>query len=432
MTSRVEDFIQFLQSAPTPYHAAKEIGHRLTQAGFTRLLEEEQWDLAPGKSYFVVRQESLVAAFRIPKKSPLSALLLASHIDSPALKLKPQRDFSPSHDISQLGTEVYGAPLLSTWFDRELAVAGRIVGVDRKGHCLSQLVHIEEAPLLIPSLPLHLDRTVNEKGFIVDRQNHLKPIFSLHPQKGGFEEWLRPYHSFEKWLSLDLFLVPLQKPAFAGVDRELLAAYRLDNLTSAFASLSALIQAAPRTDALQMALFWDHEEIGSVSAVGADSLFSEQLLERIALTLSLEREAYWRLKSRSLCLSIDVAHGFHPNFADKFDLPNTAFLGKGVVFKYNANQKYATSGLSAAPLLHLAEKRKIPYQTCASHSNIPSGSTVGSFLAAHLGIPTVDVGIANWAMHSARETIATKDQETLSRFLQVALEDPVSSCKEQT
>jgi aspartyl aminopeptidase len=215
----------------------------------------------------------------------------------------------------------------------------------------------------------------------------------------------------------------MQAPSFVGFDNEMIAAHRLDNLTSAYAACEAICKAKPHSSVLQTAFFWDHEEIGSVSALGADSVFATHLLERIALSLKIDPEDLSRLKARSLCVSGDLAHGYHPNFSDKYDPQNAPFLGRGIVLKFNANQKYATSSSTATAILLLAEKHNIPIQKFASRSDIPSGSTVGSMMAAMTGIPTVDLGISSWAMHSIRETVSTKDELSLCDLFQKALED---------
>ncbi|HSX26094.1 MAG TPA: M18 family aminopeptidase [Chlamydiales bacterium] len=428
MTQLLEDFVRFIHRSPTAYHTAREIANRLAEADFTPLTEQERWKLELGKGYFVMRQDVLVAAFRIPKKVPHFATVLASHTDSPALKIKPHPELS-SHGIGQFGTEVYGGPLLHSWFDRDLAVAGRIT-VQINGKCHSKVVYLDDYPLIIPQLAIHLDRSINEKGILVHKQDHLKAIFSINSKEKHFETWLKKHHPFDHLLGFDLFLVPTEKPTFLGFENELIASYRLDNLTSVYASLYAMVKSKTHSDGIQMAIFWDNEEVGSTSYVGADSLFANQVLERICSQFKMDREDYYRLKSRSLCLSGDLAHGFHPNYADKYDPQNSPYLGKGVILKFNANQKYATTGPAAAPLVHLAAKEKIPLQQFASRSDIPSGSTVGPIMSANLGIPTVDLGIAGWAMHSTREVIAAKDQQDFCHFLKAALEEPLLPVEE--
>ena len=416
----LEKFVHFLDRSPTAYHAAREITARLLEADFTPLSESEKWELEPGKGYFVQREDALIAAFRLSKKRPVSATLLASHTDSPGLKIKPVAE-SSSHGIGQLGTEIYGGPLLHTWLDRDLAVAGRIVVQNKKGASESKIVLLDDYPVVIPGLAIHLQREVNEKGLIVHKQDHLKAVFTLRSKEKHLEDWLRKHHSFSKLLGFDLYLVPTEKASFLGFEDELIASYRLDNLTSAFASLQALVDTSARADAIQMAIFWDNEEIGSKTFAGADSLFANQILERICLQFKMDREDYYRLKSRSLCLSCDVGHAFHPNYPEKYDPQNASLMGKGPAIKFSS--RYATSGATAAPIVRLAHKHKIPLQTFASRSDLSSGGTVGAMMAANLGIPTVDLGLACWAMHSIRETISAQDEVALCKLLTAALEE---------
>jgi len=420
MDPKYLDFLSFLKKSPTVYHAAEEIVARCKKAGFIELNEGDRWKLAPKQGYIVTRSGSLVAAFRTPKELPSSAVLLATHIDSPCLKLKPQAE-QIQHGISELGLEVYGAPLLHTWMDRDLLIAGKVTFLDKSEKIHSKTVCFSEHPVTIPSLAIHLDRGIGDKGVLIHRQDHLKAVFSLNAKEKTFEKWVETECKAHTLLGFDLFLISAEPPTLVGLHNEFLSAARLDNLTSSYAACIAIAEAKSEKSLLQMALFFDHEEIGSVSAQGADSFFVEQLLERIAIGLNLEKEDLYRMKSSSLCISGDLAHGIHPNFAEKFDLQNSPELGKGVVFKYNANQKYATSSMIAAPLLKMAKKHKIATQTFACRSDIPSGSTVGSMLAANTGIATIDVGISSWAMHSIRETIAIEDEMALCRLFQAAL-----------
>ncbi|MBI5273269.1 MAG: M18 family aminopeptidase [Chlamydiia bacterium] len=422
----LDSFMQFLDRSSSPFHAAHEIISTLRKTGFTALKEGAQWSLEPGKGYFLCRGDALVAAFRLPQRSFEQTLLLASHVDSPCLKLKPHPEVV-NRSIGQWNTEIYGAPLLHSWLDRDLIVSGRISIINEQGKIASHLVSLPECPVIIPQLALHLNRTIDDKGFFVHKQDHLKPIFSLSAKEKTLEQLLRKKHPFRTLLSFDLFLTPLQGAAFLGHEKECIASPRLDNLTSAFASLSALCSSSPNHHTLQCALFWDHEEIGSTSYLGADSLFVDQILERISSHFKMNREDYYRMKSRSLCLSGDLAHGFHPSFAEKYDPENASLLGHGVVIKFNANQKYATSSATAAPILALAAAHKIPIQSSASRSDLLSGSTVGPIMAAQTGIATLDLGIAGWAMHSARETIAAKDEMALLQLFKAALEMPLSS-----
>lgn len=409
----MQNFAKFITRSPTVYHAAKEIALHLDEAEFTPLVETERWNLESGKGYYLMRDNALIAAFRMPKKKASFATILASHIDSPCLKIKPHPQIC-SHEMQLIGTEVYGGPLLYTWLDRDLAIAGRIVVDD----CESKLVFLDDFPVTIPSLPIHLDKSINEKGFLVHKQDHLKAIFSVQKKELSFSDALKKYQSFQNLLSFDLFLVPIEKGAFLGQSHELFASYRLDNLTSAFASLFAITNAKPHDEMIQMAYFWDHEEIGSKTFAGADSVFASQILERICS--KLDREDLYRLKAASLCISCDVGHGFNPNFSDKYDHQNAVYLGKGPALKFSS--KYATNGSTAAAIVKIAQAKKIPYQMFASRSDISSGSTVGALMAATLGIATVDLGIGCLAMHSVREVIHCQDQKWLCDLLQHALE----------
>lgn len=410
------NFLDFLKKSPTVYHAAEEIVRLLKDAGYTELKEHEEWKIKKGHGYFLAR-DTLVTAFKTPTKTPKKAILLATHIDSPGLRLKPHPD-STSHGIAQLNTEIYGSPLLHTWLDRDLSIAGKISYLSKKGEFQSKTIQLDH-PVIIPNLAFHLDRSPPEKGFIVHKQDHLKPIFSL--STSSLEKALEN-ECKSKILSFDLSLVPMEPPAYLGQNKEMIAGARLDNLTSAYAAVYALCKAKVDATTLPIAFFFDHEEIGSISSRGADSVFANELIQRVCFHLGMNSENIHQMKASSLCISADLAHGYHPNFSDKFDMPNAPFLGKGVVIKFNANQRYATSHQTAASILMLAEKHNIPVQKFASRSDIPAGSTVGSMMAAMTGIPTVDLGISSFAMHSIRETIATEDEAALCLLLQKAIE----------
>lgn len=423
MSALIPDFIHFLNRSPTPWHAARQVADRLAQADFTPLAEEDRFDLEMGKGYFVVRDDAAVCAFRLPKTGVKRATILASHLDSPCLKLKPIPEISHPR-LTQFNTEVYGSPLLHTWLDRDLALAGCAIVQLEDGQIENRLVFLDDYPLTIPSLPPHLDRSIAEKGLLLNKQEHLNPIASIANSKNPpatIESLLRKHLSFKNLISFDLFLVPLEKASFIGAQNDLISSARLDNLSSAYACLNGLIESEPSQQSLQLAIFWNHEEVGSKSFLGAESFFVNQIIERICLHQKIDREDYYRLKSQSYCISVDLAHGYNPNYTDKFDPHNRCYLGDGVVLKTNAMQKYATSAETAAPLIELCREKGWPLQKTASRSDIPSGSTVGSIMAAVAGIPTVDIGIAAWAMHSIRETIAASDEVALCDLLKAIL-----------
>ncbi len=426
MSDILTDLKAFLDSSFTSWHAVKEIGNRLAIREFHPLVEEEPWILEPGKSYFVVRGGSL-CAFCLPKKKPLKALLLASHTDSPALKLKPNPIYQ-TENFLQLSTEVYGAPLLSSWLNRDLTLAGRVIVTNEKGEQEEKLVHIDDAFAFIPQIAIHLDREINEKGLVLNKQEHLNPILGLCEEgtsaKEKFEILLRRQLSFRSLLAFELFLTPADPARFVGLDSEMLASYRIDNLVSAHAALCAIGQIEmPTEETLQMAIFLDHEEIGSGSKEGADSVLLMDLFSRISHCLDLNIEDMLLLKNHSLCISIDMAHAFNPNYPQKQDPHHLPLMGKGIVLKHNANQKYASNAPSSAQIVEACHKLNLSHQQYASRSDIPCGSTVGPLLAKQTGISTVDIGCPQLSMHSSREVIATKDYLDLVQLLTYMIKD---------
>jgi aspartyl aminopeptidase len=420
MSHILTDFKAFLDSSPTSWHAVREIGERLAIREFQPLSEEEKWDLEPGKTYFVARGGSL-CAFSLPKMHPERTLILASHTDSPALKLKPAPVFKSSNML-QLGVEVYGAPLLSSWLNRDLVIAGRVVITTDSGVLEERLVHLDDALLVIPQLAIHLDREVNEKGLHLNKQEHLCPIIGLSDGEvsalEALEKLLRRSLSFHSLLSFELFLVPHEPSRLIGLENEMIASSRLDNLTGVHASLTALgLQDTPSDHTLKMAFFWDNEEIGSRSREGAASPFLTDVLQRIGYSLKLTTEESLLLKNRSLCVSIDMAHALHPNYPKKHEPHHASLMGKGIVLKYNADQKYASNALSAAVIVQACQALNLPCQSYVTRSDIPCGSTVGPIIAQAAGINTVDIGCPQLSMHSIREVMAVQDYHDMVHLL---------------
>jgi aspartyl aminopeptidase len=419
MAHLLDDLRFFLDHAPTSWHAVQEIGNRLASQDFTPLSEEDRWELKQGESYFVTRGGS-ICAFSLPKKTPTHATILASHLDSPALKVKPVPEVQ-KENMTLFGVEVYGAPILSSWFNRDLAVAGRVVTSDSKGNLEERLVFLEDAPVMIPQLAIHLEREVNEKGFSFNKQDHLFPVITLqdpeNKQKNTLEFLLRRHLSFHTLLSFDLLLVPLEKSRFLGSEGEMIASYRLDNLCGAHACLMGLVLSKQKTSEMKIAVFFDHEEIGSRSSEGAASSFLNDVLKRIALGCEIDEEELSCFKSRSFCVSVDAAHALNPNYPAKYDTNHSPLLGKGVVLKYNADQKYGTSALTAAHLSQVAQKLSLPLQSFVSRNDMPCGSTIGPWIAQNLGLSVVDIGCAQLSMHSSREVMACQDYLDLCTLL---------------
>ncbi|MBS0629752.1 MAG: M18 family aminopeptidase [Verrucomicrobia bacterium] len=424
MTHLLDDFSDFLAHSPTSWHAAIEMSNRLASLDFIPLYPEEKWKLEKGKKYFVVHDGS-IAAFALPEKNLDRMSIIAAHTDSPALKLKPHAEIEKKNMV-QLGVEVYGAPILATWTNRDLAIAGRVVVEREDGEIEELLVFLDDAPVMIPVLAPHLDREAFKKGLELNKQDHLAPVASLKFEKNYVESLIREQHTFHALLDFDLFLVPIESPRFIGKNGEMLASYRLDNLSSTHAGIVALGNLkTPSLDTLSMGIFWDHEEIGSSTQIGAESTFFHDIYSRICDFYKLNVEEEIILRCNSLCLSVDVSHALNPNYENKYDPHHAPLLGEGITIKYNADMRYTSSGKTGAFILHLCQVLGLKCQKFVNRSDNLAGSTVGPIFATKLGIETVDIGIPELSMHAAREIIACKDHidlcTLLSYFLQGGL-----------
>lgn len=426
MTHILSDFKAFLDHSPTAWHAALQLGNRLAVCDFSPLDENEKWNLELGKKYFVVRNGAL-CAFVLPHQTPQRAVILASHTDSPALKLKPQPSFQ-KENMSLFSVEVYGSPLLNSWLNRDLALAGKVIISNGNHHIEERLVFLDDMALFIPQLAIHLDREVNEKGLILNKQEHLCPIVGLTEEGKDplhcLETLLRRHLFFHSLISFELFLVPLEPSRFMGVNNEMIASYRIDNLASAHACVSAMgYVKEPPKDAIQMAVFWDNEEIGSHTREGAASPFLSDMLQHIGFGLKIDPEEMLLLKNNAFCVSVDMAHALNPNYPQKYDPHHQPLLGKGIVLKYNANHKYASNALSAATIIQACKTLNLPHQSFSCRSDLPCGSTVGPIVAQGMGINTVDIGCPQLSMHSIREVMACQDYIDLCRLLTFLLEE---------
>lgn len=416
----INHFIQFITDSPTSFHVALNAAHALSKHSFQELKLQESWKLHPGKKYFL-RHEGSVIAFQIPLKTIEEGVILASHTDSPAFKLKPHAEFV-KEDMTMLGLEVYGAPLLTSWLNRDLGIAGKIVYTDQKKQIKEAYVNVTKYPVVIPQIAIHLDRKVNEEGLLLNKQEHYYALASLAKKKKRslLEEILSKEVPLTELLAHDLFLYPLEKPSLVGFQNELLAGYRFDSLASVFSILEAFTALQkPSAHTLKIMTLWDHEEIGSSTPFGAESPFFAHAFERIALGLGLSRENFLRLQHHTLSVSVDLGHATHPNYPEKHDPQHKTKLGAGVLIKTNAQKKYATDTTSSRKVIELARKNKIPYSFAVARNDIPSGSTVGPLHSTLTGISTVDIGIGQLSMHSARELIAIEDLKSLASFLKL-------------
>ena len=411
------DLLAFLGASPSPFHAAEEAARRLEEAGFRRLDEAEAWPADPG-GYLVVRGGALVAwATGGAERPPCTFRVVGAHTDSPNLRIKPRPD-AGAVGVRQLGVEVYGGALWNSWLDRDLGLSGRVaLRPDAAGAPDVRLVRAERALLRIPQLAIHLDRNVNGEGLKLNAQQHLAPLWGLGtPEEGGFRRFLAEELDVEPdaLVAWDVMAHDLAPPALAGRDEELVSSARIDDQLSCWAAVTALARlgpVAPEDGTVPVVCLFDHEEIGSQSATGADSSLLPGTLERIALAAGAGREDLHRALAGSLCLSADGAHATNPNYVDRHEPAHRIALDGGPVLKHNANVRYATDALGVAQVRLAAEAAEVPLQEFVVRTDMPCGSTIGPVTAARLGITTVDVGVAQLAMHSARELCGRGDAE---------------------
>jgi aspartyl aminopeptidase len=419
---RIQDLIQFLDASPTSWHAISWIKDRLRSKGFVELKEQDQWTLEAGGRYFSCRQGASLCAFVLPQLPLEHIHIIATHTDSPGFKLKPKAEFQ-KENMTLFAVEVYGSPLLSSWLNRDLGVAGLVSFVNHRDELEEALLTIDNHPIVIPQLAIHLDRQVNDQGVQLNKQEHLNVLACLNDTKENaedalLEKWIAEKVKFKTMLAHDLFLFPLERARLIGDDKEMIASYRIDSLNSAHAALLALCQEGFVEDhQLRVAIFSHHEEVGSGSAHGASSPYLMHQLERIAIGMDLTREAFLRLLPRSLCLSVDLAHGMHPNHADKLESHHPVLLSKGVVVKFNAQQRYATDAYAAARLIALCQKENIEIQKFVSRNDVPCGTTLGPIHSQLTGVPTVDIGCPQLSMHSCREIASCQDHLQMCRLL---------------
>lgn len=418
------DLLEFIRRSPTPYHAVDSAAQRLRAAGFALLDEESSWQqLRPGR-YYLQRADGTLVAFILPER-PRAFRIIGAHTDSPNLRLKPRPAYRKEGYI-QLGVEVYGGALLNSWLDRDLGLAGRVVVRDDRGRLVCQLVHIDRPLCRLPQLAIHLDREVNERGLILNKQEHMAPVLALEAGMAdgpdpvvrlcAAELGLRP----EQVLGLDLMLHDISPPTIGGLGGEFLFAPRLDNLAMCHAALTALLQLGELpSDAavVPLIVLFDHEEVGSGSAHGAASPLLPAVLERILLSQGYGRDAYHQAVAASLCISADMAHAVHPNHADRHEPRHKPVLNGGPVIKINSQQRYATCARTAALFAELCQQEEVPVQHYVHRTDLPCGSTIGPITAARLGIRTVDVGNPMLSMHSAREMAGSRDPAPMTRVL---------------
>ncbi|MDD3597725.1 M18 family aminopeptidase [Sulfuricurvum sp.] len=401
-----EELIHFIDASPTPFHAVVWMAQTLECRGFNRLEEDQEWELEDGNDYYVTRNDSSIIAFTYPPCSEKGYTIVGAHTDSPHLRLKPN-PLTTSAGVKRFGVEPYGGVLLNPWFDRDLALAGRVVYLDGEVR-KEALININRPIAMIPSLAIHLDRDANSSRSI-NAQTDIVPIIATG--EIDFETFiLSQIQEDISGLSLlahELSFYDCQKGSFIGIHEEFIASARLDNLISCYVGLCALMESSSP----MMVACLDHEEVGSDSHVGAGGTFVEETLRRIA------GSEYEKLMRRSLMVSCDNAHAQHPNFPGKHESEHAPLLNGGVAVKINSNHRYATSARTQGRFVQCARSLHIPTQTFVTRSDMGCGSTIGPISATRLGIETIDVGIPTLGMHSIRELSGVNDAYGLYRIL---------------
>lgn len=411
------DLMEFLDASPVNFYAARTLAGRLDQAGYTRLDPAEAWNIKPGGKYYMVKNDSAVFAVNVADAAPSAGFrIISAHSDSPTFRIKPHPEMVSDGGVVKLNVEVYGGPIMYTWFDRPLSIAGRVVlkGEDAL-HPRVELVRFERPLLTIPHLAIHFNRAVNE-GNRLSAQKDMLPVIGIIKDRAEADGMLlrmvaeavqcRP----EDILDFDLSLYDTTPACLVGMNDEFVTSGRLDDLSMVHAALMALIESdAPCAQTRVMAIF-DNEETGSGTKQGAASPVLANMLRRVVESLGGNAEDFDRAIANSFMISADNAHAFHPNYAEKYDPTNHPVPGGGPVIKINARCKYMTDAESAGVFRAICDKAGVPCQTFVNHSDVPGGSTLGNILTAQMDLRGVDMGNALWAMHSVRETASTVDQ----------------------
>ena len=413
------ELFDFLQFATTPFHAVEYMKAMLLDADFTQLQEQNKWQIKTGSGYFCIRDNCTILIWKTAKEHEEipSWKMLAAHTDSPALQIKPL-PVKQTNSYTQLGVEIYGGPILATWFDRDLGIGGRVSLLDQNKDIFVRTLDFKRPVAIIPNLAIHLNRKINEEHNI-KRQKHLLPLFCQTVDDDfSFKDVLQkqiekeyPQESIYKILGFDLFCYDMQQPALTGLNDDFISASRLDNLLSCFVGIKSIVE--DDTCGNCLLLCSNHEEIGSSSVAGAQGNFLSSVLTRLAP----DPADHARMCSKSFFISMDNAHALHPNFTEKHDPQHLPLLNHGPVIKYNANQRYATTSRSAALFKKLCKEVEVPVQEFVMQNDLACGSTIGPIVATNLGIQTVDIGIPSLAMHSIRETTGVKDPYMLSKVI---------------
>lgn len=403
-----EELFTFIEESPSPYHAVRTAVEMLTAMGYKKLEEQQAWELDRGGRYYVTRNLSSVIAFRIPEEIRGGFHIVASHSDSPSFKIKENPEIVSEHKYVRLNVEKYGGMLMSAWLDRPLSAAGRLL-VRNGGGVTTHLVNVDRDLLLIPNLAIHMNREVND-GYKYNPQTDLLPLYGDFSSRDSFMQLIAETAGVQApdILGSDLFLYNRMPGTVWGADNAFISCGRLDDLQCAFGSLKGFTS-SKESPSVPVFCMLDNEEVGSTSKQGAASTFIRDTLRRICIALGNSEETYHTMMASSFMVSADNAHAVHPNQPGKTDETNRPYMNEGIVIKYSANQKYTTDAVSAAIFKSVCQKAKVPYQTFLNRSDMAGGSTLGNIANTQTAMNTVDIGLAQLAMHSPYETAGARD-----------------------
>lgn len=411
------NLLDFLQDSPCSFLAVEKSVEKLDNAGFICLNNVENWKLIENGKYYITRNDSSLIAFIIGENTSENGFrLIGSHTDSPALSVKPNAEINEAKNYLKINTEPYGGMILSTWFDRPLSLAGRVV---LKGEDIftpkTTTVNIKKPIAIIPNLAIHMNREINN-GHKYSKQKEMLPILSLtgedFNEKGYVKNLVAKQLKIDRddILDYELFFYEAEKGCFVGTNEDFVSASRLDDLMMVYTSLEAFIKYSEETlSSIKVLYLADNEEVGSHTGQGADSSMLRDTLKRICISLFGNEESFYSMCEKSVFMSADLAHALHPNYSEKHDITNKPLMGKGVCLKYASSQKYSTSSIAGAIFTELCKEADIPFQKFVNNSDALGGGTIGSMIASQFNIPVIDFGVPVLGMHSIRELGASSD-----------------------
>lgn len=420
-----QNLLNFIDASPSPWHVVNTIESLLKPFQFTKLDETVRWQLQPGGRYYVIRDDSSIILLVLGTKPLLETgfKLVGAHTDSPGLRVKPHA-VSSSAGLLRLGVEIYGSPILATFTDRDLSLAGRIAYKNTQNKIESTLIRFDAPLLRLPNLAIHMNRAVNDDGLKLHKYNELPLILSTLSEQqlppDYFLNLLQKQSNIDatRVLSWDLAIYDTQQGVIWGAQEEFYSNSQVDNLASCHAALQALLdETVLNGENTLVCAFFDHEEIGSESNKGADGSFLPDVLQRIASSHEIDSHDFTRTLAKSFLISADMAHAYHPNFPSAYDHDHKVLINKGPVIKVNANQRYSSESIAEALFIDWCNQANVPYQYYSHRNDLPCGSTIGPIASAKLGVRSVDVGNPMWAMHSIRESAGVFDHTSMIKVL---------------